>query len=115
MNKEPRTNYESNELPMTVTRRGKIVGGLVVATGVLGMGMLANNYLSTPDDHELDQVVRVNPGDTPHGMIKEHVPKGGESVGEIARYVIDSPKNAETFENNQLDPGEELWLPTTWE
>lgn len=113
MNTE-RTSYDQPENPMTLTRRGRIARNVGVGAA-FAAGVFAYNHFSAPSEVPLNQTVNVVPGDTVYELVNEHVEHGQSHSGEIATYVINSPENADTFKNNQLDPGEELKLPLTWD
>lgn len=85
----------------------KYLGG---AATVLAIGAGINHAANGPEMSG-EQTVSVNPGDTVDTLIKEHVEGGASHTGAVRTEVLNDPDNADVFENDQLDPGEELELP----
>ena len=85
----------------------KYLGGTALAIAV---GIGANHVASGPEVHG-EQTVTVEPGDTVDGLVKEHVDGGASHTGKVRAEVLSDPANTDTFDNKQLDPGEELTLP----
>lgn len=85
----------------------KYLGG---AATVLAIGAGLNHLASGPEMSG-NQTVRVEPGDTVDNLVNEYVDGGESHTGVVRVDVMNDPDNADVFENDQLDPGEELELP----
>lgn len=111
MSTENKNSYQLTERGEKLKKRTQIavkyLGGVAMAVAV---GVGANHVAGGP---EMDgtQTVTVEPGDTVDNLVNTHVEGGASHTGEVRTEVLNDPDNADVFENDQLDPGEELELP----
>ena len=103
---------QAGERDWRLTRRGKIIAGL---TSAVLLSTLTANSLANDRDPEGTQIVRIAPGDTLDGLIKEHVDDmPGDMIGEIRHDAVE--QNPHVFEDGSSslggdDLGKELELP----
>ena len=111
MSTENKNSYRLTERGENLKKRTKVAvqylgGAALVITVAAGA-----NHLAKGPEMTGTQTVSVEPGDTVDNLVNEHVEGGASHTGEVRTEVLNDPDNADVFENDQLDPGEELKLP----
>lgn len=101
-------NKNGKESLKLTTRTKVALGGIAATVVVLGGAELAAPL--SPEFHG-QKIHVVDDDETLDGIIKVHVKGGASHTGAVRSEIKSNPDNADVFENNQLDPGEELEIP----
>lgn len=111
MNPENKNTYQLTDRGEKLKKASKIavqyVGGAALTLAVTVGAVHAANG----PEARGHQMVTVEPGDTVDDLVNEHVDGGASHTGAVRSEVLNDPDNEAVFENDQLDPGEQLELP----